>query len=125
MNLLLRQPSFPDLCPITAAVDALASSGGIEERGAIFTRREVVDFILDLVGYVGDRPLYQSRLLEPAFGNGDFLLPAIDRLLAAWKRTGQTENPLKALGDCICAVELHHDTFGETRVSVMSTWTFK
>jgi len=120
LNLLLRQPSFPDLCPITAAVDALASSGGIEERGAIFTRREVVDFILDLVGYVSDRPLYQSRLLEPAFGNGDFLLPAIDRLLAAWKRTGQTENPLKALGDCICAVELHHDTFGETRAAIIT-----
>ena len=45
VNLLVRQPSFPDLCPITAAVEELASLGGIEERGAIFTRREVVDCV--------------------------------------------------------------------------------
>lgn len=39
-----------DLCSIAAAVEALASAGDIEERGAIFTRREVVDLILDLTG---------------------------------------------------------------------------
>lgn len=80
----LRQPSFPTFCPVTAAVDAMADAG-IEERGAIFTRREVVDFILDLSGYTADRPLHELRLLEPSFGYGDFLLPAIDRLLAAWR----------------------------------------
>ncbi len=33
-----------------AAIETLASEGGIEARGAVFTRREVVDFILDLAG---------------------------------------------------------------------------
>lgn len=80
-----RQRALPGLCPITTAVEVLSNAGGIEERGAIFTRREVVDFILDLIGYRTDLPLYKLRLLEPSFGNGDFLLPAIDRLLAAWK----------------------------------------
>src|SRR3546814_1202226 len=56
------------------------------ERGAIFTRREVVDFILDLVGYTSERPLQEQALLEPSFGDGDFLLVAIDRLLAAWRK---------------------------------------
>jgi hypothetical protein len=28
----------------------LASQGGVEARGVVFTRREVVDFILDLAG---------------------------------------------------------------------------
>ena len=46
----MRQASFPGLCPVDAAVAQMAE-GGIEERGAIFTRREVVDFILDLTGY--------------------------------------------------------------------------
>ena len=44
-------------CPIAAATDALATQGGIETRGAIFTRAEVVDFILDLAGYTVDEPL--------------------------------------------------------------------
>ncbi|OGB06826.1 MAG: modification methylase PaeR7I [Burkholderiales bacterium RIFCSPHIGHO2_12_FULL_69_20] len=91
----------------------------MEARGAIFTRREVVDFILDLTGYTSDRPLHKLRLLEPSFGDGDFLFPAIDRLLHAWKATGKITHPLEALGDCIRAVELHHDTFNRTHAAVI------
>ncbi|MCE1750369.1 hypothetical protein LWT55_22985, partial [Enterobacter hormaechei] len=71
------------VCPVTAATEALATEGGLEARGAIFTRFEVVDFILDLVGYTEDQPLHEKRLLEPSFGGGDFLLPIIERLLSA------------------------------------------
>jgi hypothetical protein len=70
---------------VTAALDALAAMDEVQ-RGAVFTRREVVQAILDLVGYVADRPLHRMRLLEPSFGEGDFLLPAIDRLLEAHAR---------------------------------------
>lgn len=119
-DLLLRQPSFPDLCPVTAAVKELAHSGGIEERGAIFTRREVVEFILDLVGYTTDQPLNKLTLLEPSFGDGDFLLPVIDRLLSAWKAHSKTTRPLETLGGCIRAVELHHDTFSRTHAAVVA-----
>jgi hypothetical protein len=66
----------------------LASQGGVEARGVVFTRREVVDFILDLAGYTPDKPLHEMRLLEPSFGGGDFLLPAVERLLAAWRIQG-------------------------------------
>ncbi|MBU1664966.1 MAG: hypothetical protein KKG92_06150 [Gammaproteobacteria bacterium] len=38
-----------------AAVEVLASQGNVEARGAVFTRREVVDFILDLAGYTPDQ----------------------------------------------------------------------
>ena len=119
-SLDLRQPSFPDLCPITAAVAELAHAGGVEERGAIFTKREVVDFILDLCGYTAEKPLHHRRLLEPSFGDGDFLLPAIDRLLAAWKAAGRGAEPLADLGDSIRAVELHRDTFTRTRAAVVA-----
>lgn len=118
-ELVLRQASFPDLCPITAAVETLANAGGVDERGAIFTHREVVNFILDLAGYTSDQPLYQRRLLEPSFGGGDFLLPAIDRLLAAWKAAGDAAPPPEDLGDCVRAVELHRDTFALTRIAVI------
>lgn len=113
-RLALVQQSFPSLCPIAAAVSELANAG-IEERGAIFTRREVVDFILDLVGYTADRPLHQLKLLEPSFGDGDFLLPAIERLVEAWSHSG---DPQVLLGDSIRAVELHGAMFEKTRSQV-------
>jgi len=112
---MLREPSFPDLCPVTEAVDAMANAG-IEERGAIFTRREVVEFILDLVGYDAAAPLHTLRLLEPSFGYGDFLLPAIDRLLVAWKRSGAGPD---ALSNSIRAVELHRASFDRTHALVV------
>ena len=123
LNLLVRQQSFLDLCPVTAAVEELASIGGIEERGAIFTRREVVDFILDLTGYTSDRPLHELSLLEPSFGDGDFLLPAIDRLLSAWKLTDATARPLETIGSSIRAVELHRNTFNRVRPLVIERIT--
>jgi hypothetical protein len=104
-------------CPVTAAVNALAGAG-IEERGAIFTRREVVEFILDLVGYTADRPLLSKRILEPSFGDGDFLIPIIDRLLAAWRAARRPE-PFAAMSDAIRAVELHRVTFESTRCKVL------
>ncbi|MGA1851803.1 Eco57I restriction-modification methylase domain-containing protein [Sphingobium sp. HT1-2] len=112
---VLREPSFPDLCPVIEAVDAMANAG-IEERGAIFTRREVVEFILDLSGYNAAAPLHTLRLLEPSFGFGDFLLPAIDRLLVAWKRSGTEPG---ALSDAIRAVELHRASFDRTHALVV------
>ncbi len=114
----LREPYLLGDCPITAAVTALATAG-IEQRGAIFTRREVVDFILDLVGYTKKRPLLKLRLLEPSFGDGDFLLPAMDRLLATWAAAGRPD-PFRALADSIRAVELHRVTFESTRRTVIA-----
>jgi hypothetical protein len=123
LNLLVRQSSFLDLCPVTAAVEELANLDGIEERGAIFTRREVVNFILDLAGYTSDRPLHKLSLLEPSFGDGDFLFPAIERLLSAWQAIGNTTRPLEALGSSIRAVELHRPTFNRIRPLVIERLT--
>lgn len=120
INLLQRRPPAPVLSPIAAAVEEHAHAGGIEERGAIFTRREVVEFILDLAGYTSDRPLHKMSLLEPSFGDGDFLLPAIDRLLVAWKASGNAGKPLEALGDCIRAVELHRNSFKRTHAALIA-----
>lgn len=110
---LALQPAFPDLCPLTEAVEKLATEGNIEERGAIFTKSEVVEFILDLTGYTVSVPLTEYRLLEPSFGDGDFLLPAIDRLLAAAIR--ERKLTFQHLSHAIRAVELHRTTFEKTR----------
>ncbi len=118
-GLAARQSSLPGLCPVAQAVEILATDAGIEARGAIFTRREIVEFLLDLCGYQAHRPLHKLKLLEPSFGGGDFLLPAIDRLLAAWKTLDDPRVPVKALAGCIRAVELHRETFTQTRSQVI------
>ena len=102
------------MCPIAEAVERLAHDSDGDERGAVFTRREVVDFILDLAGYTPDRPLHNMRLLEPSFGGGEFLLAAVERLLAAFQAAGSVGE----LGACIRAVELHRDTFETTKLDL-------
>ncbi len=82
------------------------------------TRREVVDFILDLCGYTATQPLHTLRLLEPSFGCGDFLIPAIERLLQAWHSAGAPGAPLATLGPCIRAVELHRPTYEQTSAAI-------
>ncbi len=119
LRLQLRQPSLLDDCPVAAAVATLANSGSVDQRGAVFTRKEVVDFVLDLVGYTADQPLVRMSLLEPAFGAGDFLLPAVDRLLAVWRRTGVAATALADLSGCIRAVELHGVTFQQTQQALI------
>lgn len=107
----MHQPFLPGIYTAEAEATTMAESG-VKERGAVTTRREVVDFILDLTEYTTDKVLYKQRLLEPSFGDGEFLLAAVERLLATWRNS---EVPDTALQDAICAVELHHATFERTR----------
>ena len=95
---------------VTTASESMAD-GGVKERGAIFTRREVVEFILDLCDYTPDRPLHNLRLLEPAFGHGDFLMVAVERLLASYQlHHWKTTNTVRDLSPAIRAVEVHRES---------------
>lgn len=105
---------------VSLAKENLAEKGGVAARGAIFTRSEVVDFILDLSGYTEDKPLHWKRLLEPSFGGGDFLLPIVRRLLKAWRAVRSTVTALEDLSEAIRAIELHRDTFHSTYEAVVS-----
>jgi len=62
--------TFPMNSPILEAVAKLATTKDHEARGAIYTRFEVVEFILDLVGYIDDKKLSDKKILEPSFGEG-------------------------------------------------------
>ena len=104
---------------VSAAIELLSLQGNTEDRGAIFTRPEVVDFILDLAGYTSDKPLYLKRVLEPSFGGGEFLIACMDRLIEAWARQKGTAPGIADLADCICAVELHKETYSRTRLLVV------
>ncbi|MDW4911215.1 Eco57I restriction-modification methylase domain-containing protein [Streptomyces sp. ADMS] len=53
------------------------------EHGEVFTRRWVVDLILDLVGYTSDKALCDLNLVEPACGSGAFLGAVASRISAS------------------------------------------
>jgi hypothetical protein len=95
-------------CPaIKSALSRLARRHDAE-RGVHFTPPEVVNATLDLAGYTPDRPLYRQRLLEPAFGQGHFLLAVIERLLASYSLAGgPASEAVPELREAIRAVELH------------------
>ena len=86
------------------------------ELGAVYTKPEVVDFMLNLIGYTNDRPLYQQRILEPSFGAGNFLLQIVTRLLDAFEKAGMDN--YASLANCIRAVELDNESYAHTQKSI-------
>jgi hypothetical protein len=97
---------------------------GVKERGAIFTRRETVEFILDLAGYTIDKPLHRVCLLEPSFGNGDFLLVVVERLLLAYTKNYLDHSAIvDNLANAITAVEMDEASIATTRSKLMDLLT--
>lgn len=76
----LRPPGLG--APVPDAVRALGQTVTATDwtnYGEIFTRRWVVDTILDAVGYVPETDLSRVRLCEPSCGSGAFLGPVVER----------------------------------------------
>ncbi|MDO5098612.1 MAG: Eco57I restriction-modification methylase domain-containing protein [Corynebacterium sp.] len=63
--------------------------------GEIFTRRWVVETMLDLIGYTPDRDLARTQLIEPSIGSGAFIIPVIERLLVSAALHGATPEELR------------------------------
>lgn len=55
--------------------------------GEVFTKRWVVEMMLDLAGYTGD--VSKFRVVEPSVGGGAFVGPIVERLVAATSRWNQ------------------------------------
>jgi len=53
--------------------------------GQFYTPDEVVQYILDAVGYNSNAEIENKTLLDPACGSGGFLVPAANRLIARLK----------------------------------------
>ncbi|MBA2359327.1 MAG: Eco57I restriction-modification methylase domain-containing protein [Actinobacteria bacterium] len=77
-----------------------------ESKGIVYTKRWVVDLILDFVGYRSDEDLATRRAVEPAAGEGAFLLPMVDRLLASLEKH---DRPLTDAREALSAYELDLD----------------
>jgi len=79
--------------------------------GEFYTPREVVEYILDAVGYEG-QSIVNKRLLDPACGSGTFLVEALKRYLRASERkareTGWPAVIKKLCNDyCIVGFDIH------------------
>jgi hypothetical protein len=59
----------------------IKSKKRVADHGEVFTPRWLVENMLDLVK--GETERIDSRFLEPAFGSGNFLVPVLQRKLAA------------------------------------------
>ena len=60
----------------------------VPNYGEVFTRRWVVDAMLDLVGYTSDRDLTKLVAVEPSVGSGAFWVPMVERLLLSASHRG-------------------------------------
>ena len=99
---LAELESFPAERSVSEETEAAQAISRIHAHCAVFTRAEVARAVLDFLDWRSDRDLAGLRLLEPACGEGAFLLPAIERLVLSAKAFGR---PLEGLGEQILAYE--------------------
>lgn len=99
-----------------SALDAGLSVEAIE-HGEVFTRRWIVDLILDLVGYRSDLDLATLRVVEPACGAGAFVVPLIERLSRSCRNRG---HDLAAASDALCAFDLLQGNVDRTRTAAVT-----
>ena len=75
----------------------------VERKGVVYTKRWVVELLLDLSGYCQDKNLVDVFAVEPAAGDGAFLGPMIERLVDSCRRLGR---PLSDCQNSLIAYEL-------------------
>ena len=86
------------------------------EHGEVFTRRWVVEFILDIVGYRADEDLGASVIVEPSCGHGAFMVPIVERLAQSCARSGRS---LRDLDHAIQGFDLLEHNAEHTRKAVL------
>ncbi|MCY4067678.1 MAG: N-6 DNA methylase [Acidimicrobiaceae bacterium] len=81
-----RQPEMMEAARAMSTLNADPAGA----HGEVFTRRWVVDLILDLAGYQASADLGASAIVEPACGTGAFLVPIIERLAESCATHGRS-----------------------------------
>ena len=91
-----------------------------ESKGVVYTKRWVVELLLDLAGYRADNNLVDALAVEPAAGDGAFLRPMIERLLDSCRRLNK---PLSACRESLVAFELDEDSANRARTLATAVLT--
>ncbi|MPZ54404.1 MAG: N-6 DNA methylase [Acidimicrobiia bacterium] len=87
------------------------------DNGEVFTRRWMVEFILDLVGYTSDRDLGSLVIVEPSCGAGAFLDVIVDRLIESVQ---DRELDIGGLDLAIRAYDLLEENVALSRKTIMA-----
>lgn len=95
--------------------EGLDAIGLVHDHCAVYTGPETVEVLLDLIGWKPTVIHAEARLLEPACGDGSFLMPAIERLLN-WAET----QPKSDLEPMIRAYEFEPRTVEALQSSVVA-----
>ena len=74
-----------------------------ESRGAVYTKPWVVGLLLDLAGYSPDKNLVDALAVEPAAGEGAFLIQMAQNLIASCRKR---KRPLEDCRNSIIAYEI-------------------
>lgn len=88
-----------------------------DEHGEVFTRRWVVELILDLAGYTADRDLAAMTAVEPSCGAGAFLGPMVERLLTSCR---QHDRAITSATNAIRAFDLLEDNAEIARKGIVA-----
>ena len=96
------------------------------DHGEVFTPKWLVEKMLDLVK--GETERIDSRFLEPACGSGNFLVPILQRKLAAVElkfRNSKFEKENYALLGLMCCygIELLPDNIAECRTKMLKVFS--
>lgn len=103
----------------------IKSRARVEERGEVFTADREVNAMLDLVSTECLRP--DSRFLEPACGNGNFLAAILERKLDELKRKYRSahrdyeKQSIVAIGS-LYGVDIMKDNVEECRARLFKVW---
>ena len=84
----------------------------VEPKGVVYTKRWVVELLLDLGGFQPEKNLVDALAVEPAAGDGAFLGPMIRRLVDSCLRLGR---PLLDCQHSLLAYELNEKSAAGAR----------
>lgn len=82
--------------PLVESQRPMIKADSHREYGEVFTRRWVVDLMLDLVGYTPEADLGAKVIVEPSCGCGAFLLPIVERLAESCASYGRRLSELES-----------------------------
>lgn len=106
-------------------MNLIKSKKRVADHGEVFTPQWLVEAMLDLVK--GETERIDSRFLEPACGSGNFLVPVLQRKLAAveakYGKSDFERRHYALLGlMCIYGIELLVDNIAECRANLLAVF---
>jgi hypothetical protein len=110
-SIATRGIQLPLIAPLRRPLPITA----IEPKGVVYTKRWVVELLLDLSGYSPDKNLVDSLAIEPAAGDGAFLGPMIERLVKSCQKLGRS---LSECQNSLLAYELDEKSAARARAVV-------